>query len=398
MKIRIARMTRMGFAPFASFGSSAVRGPRAANPAFFWLLLLFACDAPREAQRDPRREPRGDTLPAAPQVAWTVRPLLNAPRYFVLGDWVTNDTLWGLAGENPVDIHATSGAARAWGVSTAGARRSPDGSALAWADTTGIWIMRRGGRPRRILRFSSLPQRPAGDPTFDVRWAPNGRRLLTSWAEEGSVTYALVDTISGGFEPLALRAPGYGPPAVSLWLDDRRILFTVRATGGKDGATGYRESGWRGDVAVHDLGTHQFDRVTSVPDGVFIEPVSAWGDTILALRRRSGDTLATFSLLDSRTWTETAGALPRGTGITASRDGERVAVFRSDDVLSQVLIRARRPGAPSPAAVLIPGHVTGAAWSPNGRALAVSTMAQAATGGTPGDVRAVHRLSVLEAP
>ena len=362
-------------------------------------LAALACGSPNaDSRRPPPGESPTDTARAAPQVAWTVRPILNAPRYFVLNDWVTNDTLWGLAGENPVDLHAISGTARAWGVRASGARRSPDGSALAWADTTGIWIMRRGGRPRRVLRFSSLPQRPAGDPTFDVRWAPNGRRLLTSWAEEASVTYALVDTISGGFEPLALRAPGYGPPAVALWLDDRRILFTVRATGGKDGSTGYRESGWRGDIAVHDLGTHEFDRATSVPDGVFLEPVAAWGDTILALRRRAGDTLATFSLFDTRAWAETTSTLPRGTGVAITRDGERAAVFRSDNVLSQILIHSRRPGTPSAAPVLIPGRVTGAAWSPNGRALAVSTMAEERIEGTAGDIRTVYRLSVIEPP
>ena len=362
------------------------------------LLFLLACDTPREAARDGNQQTRSDTLRPAPQVAWTVRPLVNAPRFFVLGDWVTNDTLWGLAGENPVDLHATTGAARAWGVRASGARRSPDGSALAWADTTGIWIMHRGGRARRVLRFSSLPERPAGDPTFDVHWAPNGRRLLTSWAEEGSVTYALVDTISGGFESLALRIAGYGPPAVALWLDDRRILFTVRATGGKDGSTGYREAGWRGDIAVHDLGTHQFDRVTSVPDGVFLEPVAAWGDTVLAVRRRAGDTLATFSLFDTRGWTETATDLPRGTGVAVARDGARAAVFRSDNLLSQVLIRDRRPDSPSAAPILVPGRVTGAGWAPNGGALALSTMAEERIEGTAGDLRTVYRLSVITPP
>jgi hypothetical protein len=237
-----------------------------------------------------------------------------------------------------------------------------------------------------------------GDPTFDVRWAPNGLRLLTSWADEGSVTYALVDTASGGLEPLALRLPGYGPPGVALWLDDRRVLFTVRASSGRDGTTGYRESGWRGDIAVHDLGTHQFDRVTSVADGVFLGPVAAWGDTLLATHRLAGDTLATFSLLDARTWTESASALPRGTGATASADGKRVAVFRAHDVLSQVLIRSRGPAVSAAAPVLIPGRVTGAAWSPNGRALAVSTMAEERIEGTAGDLRAVYRLSVIEAP
>ena len=257
--------------------------------------------------------------------------------------------------------------------------------------------MRRGGRARRVLRSRSAPQDPP-PPTFDIHWAPNGRRLLTSWAGEGSVTHALVDTTSGGLEPLALRLAGYSPPAVDLWLDDRRILFTVRAIGGRDGATGYRESGWRGDIALHDLGTHQFDRVTSVNDGVFLQPVGAWGDTVLATRRLEGDTLATFSLLDIRTWAETPSGLPRGTSAAVSGDGERVAVFRSDNLLSQVLIRARRPGTPSAAPLLIPGRVTGAAWSPNGRSLALSTMAEEPVEGTPGEVRAVYRLSVIEAP
>jgi hypothetical protein len=91
-------------------------------------------------------------------------------------------------------------------------------------------------------------------------------------------------------------------------------------------------------------------------------------------------------------------ALPRGTSIAASESAERVAVFRSDDVLSQVLIRSRRLDIPSAAPILIPGRVTGAAWSPNGRSLAVSTMAEEPVEGTPGDVRTVYRLSVIEPP
>ena len=362
------------------------------------LILAAACDSRRPDARPAQRDTAPDTARADSQVAWTVRPIANAPRYFELSGWVTNDTLWGLAGSNPIDIHAASGAGRPWGVRASGARRSPDGSALAWVDTSGVWIVRRGGRARRVLRFASLPQRPAGDPTFDIHWAPNGRRLLTSWAEEGSVTHALVDTTSGGLEPLTLRIAGYSPPALALWLDDRRLLFTVRATGGKDGATGYRESGWRGDIALHDLGTHQFALVTSMPDGAFVQPVAAWGDTILAIRRLSGDTLATFSLFDTRNWTEIPSGLPRGTGIATSRDGEQVAVFRSDNLFSQVLIRSRRPGAPSAAPLLMPGRVTGSAWSPNGRALALSTMAEEPVDGRPGDVRAVYRLSVITAP
>jgi hypothetical protein len=366
------------------------------------LIVAFVGIACTDRQPPPHDTTATDAPSAAPsdsQVAWTVRPILNAPRYFVLSDWVTNDTIWGLAGSNPVDIHAVSGAGRPWGVRTSGARRSSDGSALAWGDTTGIWIMRRGGRPRRLFRFSSLPDRPAGDPTLDVRWAPNGRRLLTSWADEGSVTYALVDTISGGLEPLTMRIPGYGPPAVALWLDDRRIVFTTRATAGRDGATGYRESGWRGDIAVLDIGTHAFERVTSVNDGVFLEPVAAWADTVVAVRRLAGESLATFSLLDTRTWGETMSALPRGTGIAATGDGGRVVVFRSDDILSQVMIRSRRPDVPHAAPVLIPGRVTGAAWSPDGRALAVSTMAEEQpVEGSSNDRRAAYRLSVIETP
>jgi hypothetical protein len=149
---------------------------------------------------------------------------------------------------------------------------------------------------------------------------------------------------------------------------------------------------------VLDLGTHRYERVTDVVDDVGLGVVAAWGDTVLALRRTSNEPLATFVLFDTRTWRETPSGLPRGTMIAASRDGSRVAVFRSDNVLSQVLIRARQPGMLSAAPVLIPGRVTGAAWSPNGRRLAVSTMAEERIEGTAGDLRTVYRLSVVEAP
>jgi hypothetical protein len=336
--------------------------------------------------------------PRDSQVAWTVRPILNAPRYFVLSEWVDDGTLWGLAGENPVDIDARTGAGTAWAVRASGARRSPDRSALAWGDATGIWIMRRGGRPRRLLTYASLPMVPAGDPTNDVHWAPNGRRLLTSWRDEGNVVYALIDTLNGSLEPLVTRIPGDGAPTPALWLDDRRILFTAPALASTTGATEYRESGWRSDVIVHDLGTHTNEKVTSAVDGTFFGVVAAFGDTLVVSRRIAGENFATFALLEAGGWLETPAGLPDGSTIAVSRGGSAVVVLRADDVMSEVLIRSRRPDVAHAAPVLLPGRISGAAWSPNGRALAVSTMAEEPVAGSPNDRRAQYRLSVIEAP
>jgi hypothetical protein len=358
-------------------------------------LLLVACGERQPPVRDTvaagQATPRPDS-----QVTWTVRPILNAPRYFVLSDWVNDGTLWGLAGENPVDIDARTGAGTAWSVRASGARRSPDKSALAWGDPSGIWIMRRGGRPRRLLTYASLPQVPAGDPTNDVHWAPNGRRLLTSWRDEGNVTYALIDTLNGTLEPIATRLPGYGGPSAALWIDDRRILFTAAAIAAKDGSTDYRESGWRSDLTVHDVGTHTYEKVSDVPDGVFLTVAGAFEDTVVAVRRTGGENLATFSLFDTRTWQERPTGLPRGSGIAVTKDGARAVIVRSDDVMSEVIIRSRRAGVPHGAPVLLPGRISGAAWSPNGRAIAVSTMADEPIEGSSGGLRASYRLLVIE--
>ena len=356
---------------------------------------MAACSDHQPGTRDTATAQQA-TAPRDSQVAWTVRPILNAPRYFVLGDWVNDATLWGLAGENPVDIDARTGAGTAWAVRASGARRSPDRSALAWGDATGIWIMRRGGRPRRLLTYASLPMVPAGDPTNDVHWAPNGRRLLTSWRDEGNVVYALVDTLNGSLEPLVTRVPGYGAPTPALWLDDRRILFTAPALASTTGSTDYRESGWRSDLIVHDLGTHRNEKVTNAPDGVFLSVAGAFGDTIVVARRVAGENLATFALLDAIRWQETPTGLAEGSTAAVSRDGSRVAVLRADNPMSEVIIRSRRAGAPHGAPVLIPGRISGAAWSPNGGALAVSTMAEEPVEGSSGDLRATYRLFVLE--
>lgn len=358
---------------------------------------MAACDERRPAVRDTTNAAPAATAPDS-QVAWTVRPILNTPRYFVLSEWVDDATLWGLAGENPVDIDVRTRAGTAWAVRASGARRSPDRSTLAWGDASGIWIMRRGGRPRRLLTYASLPQVPAGDPTNDVHWAPNGRRLLTSWRDEGNVTYALVDTLNGTLEPFATRLAGYGAPSAVLWLDDRRILFTAPAIASKDGPTDYRESGWRADLAVHDLGLHTYEKVTDVPDGVFLHVADAFSDTVVVMRRTGGETLATFSLFDTRTWQERPTGLTRGSSIAVTRDGARAVIFRSDDVMSEVIIRSRRAGVPHGAPVLLPGRISGAAWSPNGRALAVSTTAEEPVAGSPNDRRARDRLSVVEPP
>jgi hypothetical protein len=359
-------------------------------------LVMAACDAPQPPVRDTVAAGQA-TIRSDSQVAWTVRPILKAPRYFVLNEWVDDATLWGLAGENPVDIDVRTGTGTAWGIRASGARRSPDRSTLAWGDASGIWIMRRGGRPRRLLTYASLPQVPAGDPTNDVHWAPNGRRLLTSWRDEGNVAYALVDTLNGTLELIATRLPGYGAPNAVLWIDDRRILFTAPAIAGRDGSTGYRESGWRSDLAVHDLGTHASEKITDVPDGVFLSVAGAVGDTVVAVRRSGGESLATFSLFDTQRWQETPSGLTRGSGIAVARDGARAAIFRSDESMSEVIIRSRRGGVPHGGPVLLPGRISGAAWSPNGRALAVSTIAEEPMQGSR-NIRTVYRLSLVEAP
>jgi hypothetical protein len=365
-------------------------------------LIAIAFLAAACTERQPEARSSDSAAPTqAPhdsQVSWTIRPIANAPNYFVLNDWVDDATLWGLAGQNPVDVDARTGAGTAWSVRASGARRSPDRSALAWSDASGIWIMRRGGRPRRLLTYASLPQVPAGDPTNDVHWAPNGRRLLASWRDEGNVTYALVDTLNGTLEPIATRFPGYGGANALLWLDDRRILFSAAAIAGKDGSTDYRESGWRSDLFVHDVGTHTYEKVTDVPDGVFLSFADAFGDTLVAVRRSAGENLATFPFIDTRTWRETPTDLDRGTGIAVTRDGSRAAILRSDDIMSEVIIRSRRAGQPHGAPVLVSGRVSGVAWSPNGRALAVSTMAEEPVAGSPNDRRARYRLSIIESP
>jgi hypothetical protein len=388
-KIRVIRAVHSGH--------SAVQAVAAAHRAVFVAisLLMAACDERRPAVPDTTNAAPAATAPDS-QVAWTVRPILNAPRYFVLSDWVNDATVWGLAGENPVDVDARTGAGTAWGVRASGARRSPDRSAMAWGDPSGIWIMIRGGRPRRLLTYASLPRVPAGDPTNDIHWAPNGRRLLTSWRDEGNVTYALVDTLNGTLEPIVTRLPGYGAPSAVHWLDDRRIVFTAPAIASKDGSTDYRESGWRADLAVHDLGLHTYEKVTDVPDGVFLHVADAFSDTVVAVRRSGGENLATFSLFDTRTWREGPTGLTRGSSIAVTRDGARVVVFRSDDIMSQVIIRSRRPGVPHGAPVLLPGRIRSVAWSPNGRALAVSAAAEEPIEGSSGDLSAEYRLFVIE--
>jgi hypothetical protein len=149
---------------------------------------------------------------------------------------------------------------------------------------------------------------------------------------------------------------------------------------------------------VHDVGTHTYEKVTDVPDGVFLSVAGAVGDTIVAIRRSTGESLATFSLLDTRTWQERPTGLDRGSGMAVARDGARAAIFRSDDAMSEVILRSRRAGQPHGAPVLLPGRISGVAWSPNGRALAVSTMAEEPVAGSPSDRRGRYRLSILEAP
>jgi hypothetical protein len=165
---------------------------------------------------------------------------------------------------------------------------------------------------------------------------------LLSWTAEWDLHHELRRE-DGRLVVLDTNLPGYMLDAPALWLDSTRVLFTVVATGPRGGEPEYRESGWRGDLALLELhrsrgspadsAPDSFRRVTDVPDGQFLRPTGLLNGQVLC---------ADGTLIDPRLWRVTAIDLPPGIAYGA---GSTVVVAGDSVLLGAARSGGRAPGA-----------------------------------------------------
>lgn len=233
--------------------------------------------------------------------------LANAPARFRPAGWSSEDVLWGLVRGRVTRFDTRTGETRTL-QSTGWALQTAPGVA-AWQNDDGFWLQREGEVLQRIVGPDARDSTRRGDGPH-VLFSPDGRRVLLGWRQEWDTDYDLL-AADGSRRKLTTRLQGYFGNSAVLWLESSRVLFHTVAMGPRGGEPEYRESGWRGDLAVLDIASGSYTRVTSVPDGTYLR-VAGWHHDDVLVTEWDSSGVRGHWLYDARRWQRRESTLPRG--------------------------------------------------------------------------------------
>lgn len=358
------------------------------------ILLLAACGGEPERggpASDPAPQPErsaqpqrgrdfelpegvGLALARAAEPGWRLRRLEHAPPHFEPTAWLDAGTIFGLAGSNLVELQVDAAEYHAWNRTAWGAYPAPDGRRVAWLDSAGIRVGTRGREPRLLLgREGALPPE-AGDLTGPLHWSPDGERLLAVWTSEAVPVHAIVEVASGRVTRIPERGDGYFLVEAFGWLDDERILFSAPPHLGGDGSPPPRV-----DLVVFEVSTAEQNRLTRVADGIVLRPLARWGtEGVLVAETTPGSHQPRgFSVRGTREpYREVLEITAPGQEV-ALRDTTALVLLHRLRESDRFLVWLHEDGPTQPLAIGR-GVNPWAAWSPDGRRLAI-------TGGEGGD-------------
>jgi hypothetical protein len=319
------------------------------------LVILFttlaACASPdtEDVAAAAAGVPKGVAMPAAevvahPESAWEVRTLNAAPARFRPGGWSTETVLWGILGGRVASVNVATGEVRAlkaeaWSVAAAH-------GVVSWRNDDGTWVLRAGSQPVRVAG-GEHPSGFEGPP--GLVWSPDGDRAILVRGAEWDSRHDLLER-DGTIRELETSIPGYFLNDAALWLDSAHVLFRTVAMGPVGGEPDYRESGWRGDLAVLALGTGDYRLVTHVPDHTYLGVGGVIPGGILVTtwttdRTRSGRADGGHAVYEAGTWEQNPIVLPAGRAF-GSAAGAIIVLVEPDsaeegiDLVEAVLIAA----------------------------------------------------------
>lgn len=209
---------------------------------------------------------------------------------------------------------------------------------------------------------------PGTDGPPEVVWAPDGSRALLTWTGEGTAVHALAYTAHAGIDTLAIHLAGYTAAQPRFWLNDSRILLDVRALRRRDGDTGAREAGQRGELVIHEVETGRTRIIATIDDDHFLIAAGLVApDSVLVLEHdRHGARLDAWSY-HTGSWERRRRPLPQGRAfphpsgriavLDAGADGSALFVVEGSVV-------TRIDG-------VQPAETEPVVWAPDGRRLAV---------------------------
>ena len=192
---------------------------------------------------------------------------LDVPQYFRSVGWSATGALIGLSGDYLGDYDLEAGVFHPWNITAWNAVVSPAGTHVALQDGSGVHYLAVSDRIVHSLETPELPLE--GESLGIISWSPDGEYLLCAAQHEWDATYYLYRLADATWQALDLKVDGYFLTHGGHWFDADTLLFDVRASRGRDGSTGYREAGFRGDVLLYSLSDGDPRVITDARDGEF---------------------------------------------------------------------------------------------------------------------------------
>jgi hypothetical protein len=261
-----------------------------------------------------------------------VRRLAVAPARFRPGGWSDEHVLWGLVRDRVTRLDTRNGETRTLRATAWWLKAAPN--VVAWQSETGTWLLRDGAAPARLAGPAGDPDRSGDGPT--VLLSRDGTRALLGWQHEWDTLYDLLER-DGSKRRLETKIPGYFLNGAALWLDSTRVLFRTVAIAPVGGEPAYRESGWRGDLAVFDLRTNAYTRVTDVSDFTYLRVAGPYLDDVL-ITEWDATRVRAHWLYDIRTWQRRSISLPTGRAFASPAGAVVVLLDPQADSTEAVLI------------------------------------------------------------
>jgi hypothetical protein len=296
------------------------------------LMACIACAAPNGNDRSTAVETTR-TISTALTETWRVDSLATAPSRFRPAGWSDEHTLWGLLRGRVTRLDTRTGTTRS--VDSAGWALVTAPGVAAWHNRAGTWMYRDGGAVIRLFGPDGVDTTRRGDGP-QILFSPNGERALLGWQHEWDTFYDLLER-DGTRRSIETRIPGYMLNSATLWLDSTRVLFQTVATGPIGGEPQYKESGWRGDLAVLDSRAGSYGHVTRGTDGVHSRVAGWLGDDVLVTEWDSTGVRA-HVVYNPRSWQRRPASIPRGRAF-GSRGGAAVVLLDTNgDSTDAVLV------------------------------------------------------------
>lgn len=304
------------------------------------LILAFGLGC---ADSDRDASVKSDTQTAGPlrssggasDPVWQVVPLSTAPDRFRPGAWTDEIVLWGLARGRITKLNTETGAVStlpqtAWSF-------FPGRGVASWRNEAGTWMLRDGGKPIRLAPpgVDSLSGFD-GPPT--ALWSPDGSRVLLAWQGEGGSSYRVLES-DGTIRTLEVATSGYYGNDAVLWLDSMRVLFQVVAKSSLTGDQSYRESGWRGALAVLDLHTGTYGIVANIRDSTFLRVAGRYRNDVLVTEWGSEGVRGHW-FYDPKNWQRRPAPLPKGRAFSSPAGAAVILLAAVTDSVDAILVTA----------------------------------------------------------